>query len=82
VRQLIQEARDHCTLTVFLNPNDLEIVEKRGGLAPGTNGKHFTLKADRDLERGGCRIESDIQLLDGCIASLFENLENKLTIQN
>jgi len=82
VRQLIQEARDHCTLTVFLNPNDLEIVEKRAGLAPGTNEKHFTLKADRDLERGGCRIESDIQLLDGSIASLFENLENKLTIKN
>jgi len=78
VRALIEEAREHCTLTIFLNPHDLEITEKRGGLAPGANGKHFTLKADRDLERGGCRIESDIQLLDASIASLFENLENKL----
>jgi flagellar assembly protein FliH len=78
VGPLIEEARDHCTLTVFLNPNDLEIVEKRGGLGAGINGKHFALKADKDLERGGCRIESDIQLLDASIACMFENLESKL----
>jgi flagellar assembly protein FliH len=78
VRALIEEARDHSTLTVFLNANDLDIAEKKGCLTPGANGKHFILKADKDLERGGCRIESDIQLLDASIASLFENLENKL----
>ncbi len=56
----------------------MEIVEKRADLFQGANGKHFTLKADRDLERGGCRIESAVQLLDASIASMFENLEKKL----
>jgi len=77
-KALIQEAMDHNTLTLILNPNDMEIAEKWGGLAPGTGGKHFALKADKDLERGGCRVESDIQLLDASITRLFKNLENKL----
>ena len=86
VTALIEEAEEHGALTVYLNPNDLEIVEKRAELTLGANGKHFALKADRDLERGGCRIESEVQLLDASIANLFENLEKKLlggaTLQN
>ncbi len=82
VKTLVEEAQDHSTLTVYLNPNDLEIVEKRGGLATGPNGKRFSLKADKDLERGGCRVESAIQLLDASLAGLFENLEKKLLQTN
>jgi flagellar assembly protein FliH len=78
VSALIEEAEDHGALTVYLNPNDMEIVEKRADLTLGANGKHIVLKADRDLERGGCRIESSVQLLDASIATLFENLEKKL----
>ena len=78
VRALIEEAEEHGTLSIYLNPNDLEIVEKRAELALGANGKHFVLKADRDLERGGCRVESAVQVLDASIATLFENLEKKL----
>jgi flagellar assembly protein FliH len=77
VSALIEEAEEHSMLTVYLNPNDLEIVEKRAELIL-TKGKHFALKADRHLERGGCRIESAVQLLDASIATVFENLEKKL----
>ena len=78
VSALIEEAEEHGTLTVYLNPHDLEIVEKRAELTLGANGKQFALKADRYLERGGCRIESGVQLLDASIATVFENLEKKL----
>ncbi len=78
VTTLLEEAEEHGVLTVYLNPNDLEIVEKRADLTLGANGKHISLKADKDLERGGCRIESAVQLLDASIAILFENLEKKL----
>ncbi len=74
VTTLLEEAEEHGVLTVYLNPNDLEIVEKRADLTLGANGKHISLKADKDLERGGCRIESAVQLLDASIAILFENL--------
>ena len=78
VSALIEEAEEHGALSIYLNPNDLEIVEKRAELTLGANGKHFVLRADRDLERGGCRIESAVQVLDASIAILFENLEKKL----
>jgi flagellar biosynthesis/type III secretory pathway protein FliH len=78
VTTLLEEAEEHGVLTVYLNPNDLEIVEKRADLTLGANGKHISMKADKDLERGGCRIESAVQLLDASIAILFENLEKKL----
>ena len=78
VSALIEEAEEQGVLTVYLNPNDLEIVEKRADLSLGANGKHIALKADRELERGGCRIESAVQLLDASIPTVFENLEKKL----
>jgi len=74
VKALVDEAVEHSTLTVYLNPSDLELIEKRTDLALFANKKHCTLKVDKDLERGGCRVESAIQLLDASLASLFENL--------
>jgi flagellar assembly protein FliH len=78
VRELLEEAQQHSTLTVYLNPSDLEIVQNKVALTPQALGKHFVLKTDRQLERGGCRIESSIQLFDGSIAARFENLEKEL----
>jgi flagellar assembly protein FliH len=77
-RELIDEAEQHSTLTVYLNPHDLEAIEKKAGLAPEGDRKYFVLKADREMERGGCRIESGIQLLETSIAGMFENLEKQL----
>lgn len=77
VKALIEHAEEHNTLTVYLNPNDLEIVGKRAGVSLGADGKHFTLKADSELERGGCRVESAVQLFDASLVSIFENLEKK-----
>ncbi|MGC9195128.1 MAG: FliH/SctL family protein [Syntrophobacteraceae bacterium] len=78
VRELLEEAQQHGTLTVYLNPSDLEIVQNKVGLTPQALGKNFVLKTDRELERGGCRLESSIQLFDGSIAARFENLEKEL----
>jgi flagellar assembly protein FliH len=78
VKALIEEVEEHPTLTVYLNPNDLELLEKRAGLTPEPDGKYFALKEDKDLDRGGCRIESAIQLLDASMGGLFENLEKRL----
>ncbi|MDR3554744.1 MAG: FliH/SctL family protein [Syntrophobacteraceae bacterium] len=77
-RELIDEAEQHSTLTVYLNPHDLETIEKKAGLAPEGDRKNFVLKADREIERGGCRIESAIQLLETSVAGMFENLEKQL----
>jgi flagellar assembly protein FliH len=78
VKALLDEAEEHSTLTVYLNPIDLELIEKRVDLALSTNKKHFALKADKELERGGCRVESALQLLDASLACMYENMEKYL----
>ncbi|MGA2402865.1 MAG: FliH/SctL family protein [Syntrophobacteraceae bacterium] len=78
VNALLEEAKEHNTLIVYLNPSDLELIEKRAEMALWVNRKRFALKADRELERGGCRVESTLQLLDASMASQFENVEKHL----
>lgn len=78
VNALLQEAEEHATLTVYVSPQDMEFMEKRAELTLSANRKHFTLKADRELGRGSCRVESAVQLIDASIESQFENLEKHL----
>lgn len=76
VRELLAEAKDSSSLTVYLNPMDLEFMEKRADLAIKPKGENFAVKPDKNLERGGCRVETDIQLLDGSIDTRFDALED------
>ncbi len=78
VTALLEKAEEHSTLTVYLNPHDLEVMEKRADMALLAERKRFAFKVDRGLERGGCRVESSIQLLDATMAAQFENLEKYL----
>ena len=78
VRDLVAEAEQHSTLTVHLNPNDLELLEKKTDFTSMADEKNFVLKADREVERGGCRIESAIQLVDGSFEAMFQKLEKQL----
>lgn len=78
VNALLQEAEEHSTLTIYVSPQDMEFMEKRAELTLSANRKHFTMKADRELGRGSCRVESAVQLIDASIESQFENLEKHL----
>jgi len=79
VKALVDETEEHSTLTVYLNPNDLELLEKKTDFALSPTRKHCALKPDKGLERGGCRVESAIQLLDASLAGISENLEKNLS---
>jgi flagellar assembly protein FliH len=80
---LLREAEESHALTLHLNPNDMDLLEKNVDLLhlATSSGRTFHLKADPRLERGGCRIESDIQLLDASIEKQFELLEQSLKNQ-
>lgn len=82
VQALLGEAAENTSLTVYLNPLDLEFMEKRADLVIAPKGKRFTLKPDNTLGRGGCRVENDIQLLDSSIETRFELLDNYLADAN
>jgi flagellar assembly protein FliH len=80
---LLREAEENHALTLHVNPNDLDLLEKNVDLLhlSSSSGRTFHLKADPRLERGGCRLESDIQLLDASIEKQFELLEQSLRNQ-
>lgn len=75
---LLDEAEEHSSLTIYLNPSDVEFMEKRADLIFNSRGKHFAIKPDGSLARGGCRIESEVQLLDASIDTQFEVLQGRL----
>ncbi len=77
-KSLLNEAEESGILTVYFNPQDMEFMEKRADLDLSSTGKRFVIKSDPGLGRGGCKVESTVQVLDASIESQFANLENYL----
>ncbi len=77
-KSLLSEVEENGILTVYFNPQDIEFMEKRADLDLSSVGKRYVIKSDSSLDRGGCKVESTVQLLDASIESQFENLENYL----
>lgn len=79
IEAALHEARDDPSLTLHLNPKDLSVLQEH--LASGEfdgMGKSFALRADSEMERGSCRLESDIQLLDCSLDTRFQLIREKL----
>lgn len=80
IETLLQEAAEEHTLTVKVHPDDLALLEQHldlSNLAERT-GRTFALRADTQIERGGCRMESDIQVFDASIEKQFSFIEQAL----
>jgi len=77
---LLREALDGHPLTVYVHPDDLDLLEKHLDLKllAERSGRNFSLKADAQLERGGCRLESDMQIFDASIEKQFNFIEQAL----
>lgn len=81
IESLIMEAEKSATLTVYLNPNDLETLEKHSDHVARLKdlAAPLLLKPDAALLKGGCRVESEIQLLDATIETQLEGVRRILT---
>jgi flagellar assembly protein FliH len=77
---VLREATEEHTLTVSVHPDDLDLLEKHLDLKAlaERSGRAFFLKADGQLERGGCRVESDTQLFDASIEKQFSFIERAI----
>jgi flagellar assembly protein FliH len=84
IDSLVREADEGHTLTLYVNPNDLDLLEKHVELKhlEANSGRALHLKADPRLERGGCRMESDIQMLDASIEKQFALIKETMTTQD
>lgn len=80
IEALLGEAAEDHTLTLKVHPNDLALLEQHlelNNLAERT-GRTYTLRADAQIERGGCRVESDVQVFDASIEKRFSFIEQAL----
>ncbi len=63
-RALNQARKDH-HVTVYFHPEDLQLLERHGCIEQLRERRdNLVCEADPELERGGCRVESDFRLLD------------------
>jgi flagellar assembly protein FliH len=80
---LMHQAEEDHSLTIHVHPHDLELLEKHLAFQEfvASCGRTLHLKADPHLERGGCRMESDIQLLDASLEQQITLIEDAIRTQ-
>ena len=80
---LMHQAEEDHSLTIHVHPHDLDLLEKHLAFQEfmASCGRTLHLKADPHLERGGCRMESDIQLLDASLEQQFALIEDAIRNQ-
>jgi len=85
LRKAIELAMKHDAYDIWLNPDDLAVVEKMVPdlIASVQQLNHISLKTDPEILRGGCRLDSDICTVDATIEAQLETarefLEEKST---
>jgi len=72
---LLGEAEEAQRITLCLHPKDLDFLNRHSALEEmaAKAEKTFSIKADPELSRGSCRLESDVQLIDA-------SMENRLAL--
>lgn len=83
VVSLIREALDHVAgstrIVVHVNPDDLPLVHAHPELclapSPGEETQRCLFVADPAVERGGCRIESDLGEVDATLSGSLSRLK-------
>ena len=80
IDSLLADAEAGQALTLYLHPSDLEMIKKHTDFLASTerSDRKLILKPDPGLDRGGCRLESEIQLLDASVEAQFALFEEAL----
>jgi flagellar assembly protein FliH len=75
MNQVLSSAEESQGITLYVHPKDLELLNSQTSLEDILQGadRVFAMKVDPRMSRGGCRLESDIQMIDA-------SLENRLSI--
>lgn len=75
MKQVLSSAEESQGITLYLHPKDLELLNGQTSMEDILRGAErvFVVKTDPRMSRGGCRLESDIQMIDA-------SLENRLSI--
>jgi flagellar assembly protein FliH len=79
VRVALDRLSSKAPVVVYLNPEDLQLVESQLQQNPGLFGERdLVLKARADLRRGDCQLESPYGNVDASISEQFKQIEDGL----
>lgn len=80
VDAVLDEAEEAHSVTLYLNPADIELMKKHTDFVNLTQreGSSCTFKPDNKIDRGGCRLESDIQVIDAAVETRVALVEKQL----
>lgn len=83
VEDAIHKAVKSDELYIYVNPEDFEVVEQKSTrLMQGLSGlSNLAVKKDSNIERGGCRVESDNCTVDATILSQLEIISDQIKQQ-
>ncbi len=81
VDALFLEAAEKQAVTLHLHPKDIDLLAKHTGFNDmmQQSERSFLMKPDPRIERGGCRFESEIQLIDATLEARFALIEEALS---
>ncbi len=80
MEDVLSEAGESQGITLYLHPKDLELLTRSSALEEmvAKAEKAFAIRPDPRISRGGCRLESDIQLIDASLENRLALIENTL----
>lgn len=80
LKRLIEQLEDTSLVTVYLNPEDLAALRIAADLEEWISGQDRPLrfKAKPELSRGGCQVESEVELIDAHLETSLEELKKNL----
>lgn len=82
VSTALQNARQKERITIRVNPNDLQTVQKDAEkFKASAQAKFIDFVADPRVEQGGCLIESEVGTVDARLETQFRVLERALLAQ-
>jgi len=84
IGRLLKEMEDNVSVTIFLNPEDLSLLRLGADFEEWarTQGRSLRLAEDGTLERGSCRLESDIALLDATLDKILDEMKKEIFIES
>ena len=83
VEEALSQAIRSSEFYIYLNPEDFEIIKNREeDFISGVNGlENIIIKTATDIERGGCRIESENCTVDATLASQLSIIQEEVKKQ-
>lgn len=77
IGRLVKEMEDDLPITIFLNPEDLSLLSLSTDFDEWARGQGKILKLapDDSLERGSCRMESNVALIDATLDKVLKEMK-------